>query len=541
MSNRKEPGFVLADFALTLGLGVVLLPIGWLVQSSPSSVSPGQSSPRIASNELAAVAALRSIASAQARLASSGAIDTGDDGVGEYGYLGELKGTARLRVYDPVSDSPAIGDALLTPPLLPPDFGNIFMDTRGDCVLLRNGYVFKMFLPDVQIGQEVAGIAEDGPPGVGGSAGALLPSPDTGASFWGCYAWPLENQVTGHHAFFVNQQGHILQTRNDGSPSPTSPLVYDGLWNVPAFDAAYSTVPESPEGLTGMGAPLGDWPRTANDGNDWTPLGRAFVPDRGDPESTRVVLGFDDLDGQSPDFLEGTRVQPEALIDTRYSHLGVVFDAPGGGIFVAKSPANSISGPNAAGATSPGPRISYSDPATATFWSGDVPAVVHYLRIRFTGSGTVTGYGLNGAPAGTGTGGAITYQSSTGIHSVRIDQAPLAFFDDFTFADLEAVHGFALSPLFPARAGTTNELHVMGGRPGETVLLEIELDAGSLDARSPAPVRTLRAAPIDADGRASVRFDIPAECAGMCLRARAFSANGESTQTVQDHLVPALQ
>lgn len=94
MSNRKEPGFVLADLVLTLGIGAVLL----------SSVWPGRSSARIpsneiASNERAAIADLRSIASAQAQLASSGAIDTDDDGVGEYGYFGELAGTAPLRFY----------------------------------------------------------------------------------------------------------------------------------------------------------------------------------------------------------------------------------------------------------------------------------------------------------------------------------------------------------------------------------------------------------------------------------------------------------
>lgn len=62
-----------------------------------------------------------------------------------------------------------------------------------------------------------------------------------------------------------------MQTRNDASPR--SGPVYDGLHSVPEYDAAFSDVPETPNGLTGMGAPLGNLPNRANDGNVWTSLG----------------------------------------------------------------------------------------------------------------------------------------------------------------------------------------------------------------------------------------------------------------------------
>ena len=268
MSSRKERGVVLADLVLTLGIGAVLLSSVWPQRSHAS-----RGSNDIGSNERSAITDLRSIASVQAQLASSGAIDTDDDGVGEYGYFGELAGTAWLRVYDPVSESPELGDTPLTPPLLPPDFGNIYLDARAENVVIRNGYVFKMFLPDVQTFHDVTGIAEDGAPGIGGSSGALLPDPDTGEALWCCYAWPLEDQVTGHRVFFVNQQGRILQTRNDAR-SPRSGPVYEGHLNSPAYDAAYSEVPESSDGLAGMGAPSGNPPRRAKDGNRWHPIGR---------------------------------------------------------------------------------------------------------------------------------------------------------------------------------------------------------------------------------------------------------------------------
>ena len=270
MSNKNDPGFVLGDLVLPMGIGAVLLSSAWPGQSSASIAADD-----IASNESAAIAALRSIASAQAQLACSGAIDTDDDGVGEYGYFGELAGTALLRFYDPITESPEVGAPPLTPPLLPPDYRNILFDARNDNVVIRNGYVFKMFLPDVEVFLPnapnltyVEGIAEWGPFGIGGATSHPFPDPDTGEALWCCYAWPLEGQ---DRAFFVNQQGRILQTRNDGRSSGPA---YEGLVSVPDFDAAYSDAPEPPNGITGMGAPLGNPPRRANDGNRWTPIGR---------------------------------------------------------------------------------------------------------------------------------------------------------------------------------------------------------------------------------------------------------------------------
>lgn len=541
MANRKEPGFVLADLVLTLGIGAVLL----------ASVWPDRSSARIAANEKAAIADLSWIATVQAKLASSGAIDTDDDGVGEYGFFGELMGTALLRSYDPDSDTPGIGGLRLTPPLLPPDFGTILMDSRGEIAVLRNGYLFKMFLPDVphtlNAHVHVEGIAEDGPIGIGGAAGTLFPFPDTGEALWCCYAWPLEDQVTGHRVFFVNQQGRVLQNRNDGS-TPSGWRVYGGLsdfFGVPDFDAAYSDAPESPNGLTGMGASLGNPPRRANDGNVWTyPIdrpARSTAPGGGG-DAPPVVLDFDELQGQLPPFLEGTPVQPDVLIDTQYFDLGVVFDAPGGGIFVAETP-NSASLPNAAGSTSPGPLISYSDTITANFWVGDAPATVGFFSVRTSGpsSSTVSLYDVRGRRFATGTGAGTFIFQGTGLRTVHIDLGPMAFFDDFTFTDLQAVQGLVLSPLLPGRAGATNELRVTGGTPGETVLVEIGLDARSPGARLPSTARTLRVAPIDADGRATVSFDIPADCAGMRLTARALSASGNSTQAVQDYVAPQMR
>ena len=51
----------------------------------------------------------------------------------------------------------------------------------------------------------------------GGKQAAPFPDPANGALYWCCYAWPVEHGVTGGRAFFVNQEGIVLQCDNDGA------------------------------------------------------------------------------------------------------------------------------------------------------------------------------------------------------------------------------------------------------------------------------------------------------------------------------------
>ena len=85
-----------------------------------------------------------------------------------------------------------------------------------------------------------------------------------------------------------------------------------------------------------------------------------------------VTIGFDDEFGKPPPFGSGTPSSTEFLIDIEYLDQGVLFDSAGGGV-VASAASNVASPPNLVTASGPGPVISYSDPATATFWEGDRP------------------------------------------------------------------------------------------------------------------------------------------------------------------------
>lgn len=175
----------------------------------------GLAAARMNANESAAIATLKNIASAQAQLQASGAIDANDNGAGEYGFFAELAGGSRLR-----NDSKGgVGTDFLSPPYLSDAFGAV-EDSRA----LRCGYVFQMFLP-------ARGAMPAAEAATGGAAGVCVDA-SMAEVLWMCYAWPTSYDDSGRRAFFVNQSGDVLACRNETAR-------YDGDAHPPAPDAAF--------------------------------------------------------------------------------------------------------------------------------------------------------------------------------------------------------------------------------------------------------------------------------------------------------------
>lgn len=204
---KELNGFTLTELMIVVAVIAIITTIA----------VPNLLSSRLTANESAVVATLRNIMSAQAQFHAATLIDTDEDGMGEYGYFGELSGATNLRDID---------GGLTAPNMTLPVLSGVFRSVRSGLVE-SSGYFFLVYLPDAA----GVGMAEATS---GGADAGNLPGADNCEITWCCYAWPANIHHSGVRAFFVNQHGIITQTKNMNAGQN-----YSGSGTRPAADAAF--------------------------------------------------------------------------------------------------------------------------------------------------------------------------------------------------------------------------------------------------------------------------------------------------------------
>lgn len=196
---QAQSGFTLVELVIVTAMIGVLAGI-----AVPNLVTS-----RAVANERAILATLRTIASAQGQVMSQKSLDSDNDGIGEALSLIELAGATNLR-----------GTSVR---LAPTALSTVLGTQHSSGFVPSKGYLIGLHLPDA---------AGTGVLGTEANFGSI--DANQAEHAWTCLAWPVARGASGSAAFFVNQLGEILVSRE---------TTYSGTTDTPGAGAGLVGVP----------------------------------------------------------------------------------------------------------------------------------------------------------------------------------------------------------------------------------------------------------------------------------------------------------
>jgi prepilin-type N-terminal cleavage/methylation domain-containing protein len=199
--RKNESGFTLIELMIVIAIIAIIAAIA----------IPNLLAAKLSSNETAALATLRNLATCQAQFQTTGKVDTDADGGGEFGTFLEMTGTVgvrkKLNVGTPNTCDFTVKGTPLNPAPLSASLANV--DSLG--FVTKSGYAFMVFLPDAATPAQF--VHETGP-----AATVAVSAPiavDLSETTWCAYAQPVAFGNSGNRRFFTNQSADVMQSAND--------------------------------------------------------------------------------------------------------------------------------------------------------------------------------------------------------------------------------------------------------------------------------------------------------------------------------------
>ena len=182
--NKRNAGLTQAGFTL-----IELMIVIAIIAIIAAIAVPNLLAARMSANETATVSTLRTITTAESQFQRAGYADENNDGVGEYGTMGELGAAVYVR-----------GTTRYASPTLSGSLSDV--GPTGE--VSRSGYVYRAYLP------QAAGVGFQEIPGGGMTTGVL--DPVAASINWCVYAYPEHYAGSGHRTFFANERCELTTT-----------------------------------------------------------------------------------------------------------------------------------------------------------------------------------------------------------------------------------------------------------------------------------------------------------------------------------------